>query len=699
MARKRLDEILLENNQITEEQIEQALELQKTDGGKFGSTLLKLGFVDELTLLKALSKQFGCEGVILANLEIPVPVLKFIPKKIAHARQVIPFDYDIENNILKIACEDPTDKSLITEIGFVARGKKIKFYISTEHTLKTAINKFYPDHRDPNASDSLDLATIAGAIANSNNAQKEKTNGKMLLVSDDPNLFDSFKKIMAQVKFEVVTTDNADSAIDILGQNNFHTVFIKDTVPGDYIDLIDRARKISPSTNIRYFSTLADMLLEKKFYDEELSLMSKNLNLLTSILSSKDKLPDNHNGLVGKYVEKLCKKLSLPIKDCLPIINASYIHDLAKFNYPLEGDVDSRKTVDLTCKLLESINYSPVVIGMLKRMYANLNKKYTKRLPIEALGGNIITIVDMYCSYVKVDTKLSWDKFDAIKQKIEELTGDLFLVEVANAFFEVAEEELLHDKPKDDSVQIMVFNTVTSDLSPIEMRLKNEGIRIISVNDNASFGKLFRRSSPDVLVLVPQGNEAMIKDHLDNNILKHADLKKVPTFLLIEDDLTNKFTYLLEQGIEDIISLDSNLELLIVKLKRFHAQISARKQKTDEPNLNQTRGMLADMNLIDLLQALGPARRTAKITLANKDNSEDSLVIFLDNGNIIYSELGGLLGANAIYQALNWSSGQWVMEKIEKEHLPQPNNHLSNESILMEGCRLLDERTRQNEPA
>lgn len=698
MARKRLDEILLENNQITEEQIEQALELQKTDGGKFGSTLLKLGFIDELTLLKALSKQFACEGVILSNLEIPLPVLKFIPKKIAHARQVIPFDYDIENNILKIACEDPTDKSLITEIGFVARGKKIKFYISTEHTLKEAIDKFYPENNSGNESDSLDISSIAGAFATSNSGKKDNFKGKMLLVSDDPDLFSAFKKIMSQVNYEVITTDNADSAIDILGQNNFHTLFIKDTVPGDYIDLIDRARKISPSTSIRYFSTLADMLLEKKFYDDELSLMSKNLNLLTSILSSKDKLPDNHNGLVGKYVEKMCRKLALPMKDCLPIINASYIHDLAKFNYPLEGEIDNRKTIELTCKLLESINYSPVVIGMLKRMYINLKKKYTKRLPIEALGGNIITIVDMYCSYVKVDTKLSWDKFDAIKQKIEELTGDLFLIEVANAFFEVAEEELLHDKPKDNSVQIMVFNTITSELSPIELRLKNEGVRIISVNDNPSFGKLFRRSSPDILVLIPQGDEAMIKDHLENNILKFADFKKVPTFLLIEDDLTNKFTYLLEQGIEDIISLDSNLELLIVKLKRFHAQISERKQKTEEPNLNQTRGLLADMNLIDLLQALGPARRTAKITLTNKDNADENLIIFLDKGNIMYAELGGLLGANAIYQALNWSSGQWVMEKKEISDLPQPNNHLSNESILMEGCRLLDERTRSAEP-
>ena len=43
------------------------------------------------------------------------------------------------------------------------------------------------------------------------------------------------------------TTDSADDAIDLIGNQQFHTVFIKDSVPGDYIDLIDRVRKSSPN--------------------------------------------------------------------------------------------------------------------------------------------------------------------------------------------------------------------------------------------------------------------------------------------------------------------------------------------------------------------------------------------------------------------------------------------------------------------
>ena len=55
---------------------------------------------------------------------------------------------------------------------------------------------------------------------------------------------------------------------------------------------------------------------------------------------------------------------------------------------------------------------------------------------------------------------------------------------------------------------------------------------------------------------------------------------------------------------------------------------------------------------------------------------------------------GEKTGAEAVYEAIQWVDGQWKVETINPEDLPAPNNDASNESILMEGCRRLDEKSR-----
>ena len=114
----RLDQILIDLGLVSDDQIKVALDLQKHYGGRFGSLLIHKGFIDEAGLVQALARQLGCNGVVLSKLTIDEPVYRMIPQRVALARKVIPFDYDLDNNVLKIACADPSDESLLNELGF-----------------------------------------------------------------------------------------------------------------------------------------------------------------------------------------------------------------------------------------------------------------------------------------------------------------------------------------------------------------------------------------------------------------------------------------------------------------------------------------------------------------------------------------------------------------------------------------------------
>jgi len=83
--------------------------------------------------------------------------------------------------------------------------------------------------------------------------------------------------------------------------------------------------------------------------------------------------------------------------------------------------------------------------------------------------------------------------------------------------------------------------------------------------------------------------------------------------------------------------------------------------------------------------------KTARIAVISEGKE---LLLYLDRGRIIYAEAGSLEGAQAVYEALAWLTGTWVVQPVAEHDLPEPNNDEPNESILMEGCRLLDERQR-----
>ncbi len=57
MPKPLLGELLLENNEITQEQLDKAIEVQKKEGGLIGIILVNLGFLNEQTLVKYLALQ------------------------------------------------------------------------------------------------------------------------------------------------------------------------------------------------------------------------------------------------------------------------------------------------------------------------------------------------------------------------------------------------------------------------------------------------------------------------------------------------------------------------------------------------------------------------------------------------------------------------------------------------------------------
>ena len=136
----RLGEILVKEALITQDQLQKALEFQRSNGGKLGSCLTKMGFITDDDITGVLSRQYGVPSINLKFYEIDPTVIKLIPQDTASRYQVIPLSR--VGSVLTIAMTDPTNVFAMDDIKFMT-GFNVEPVVASESAIGEAITRFY----------------------------------------------------------------------------------------------------------------------------------------------------------------------------------------------------------------------------------------------------------------------------------------------------------------------------------------------------------------------------------------------------------------------------------------------------------------------------------------------------------------------------------------------------------------------------
>src|SRR6185369_2688748 len=137
----RIGELLLKEKLITAEQLQQALSQQKSNGGKLGYNLVKMGFVKDEQITSLLSKQYGVPAISLAQFKIDPTIVKLVPTETARKYQMIPLSRS--GSTLTIAMTDPTNVFAMDDIKFMT-GYTVEPVVASEVAITDAIEKYYP---------------------------------------------------------------------------------------------------------------------------------------------------------------------------------------------------------------------------------------------------------------------------------------------------------------------------------------------------------------------------------------------------------------------------------------------------------------------------------------------------------------------------------------------------------------------------
>lgn len=148
MATIKLGELLIKANVLQAGQLKSALAEQQKWGGRLGDILVRMEFLTEELLVKALSKQLGIPAVNLDAVQGIAPHVKAkIPVEVAREFDVVPMQLRDDGKTLVVAMAEPQHIEHVDLIRARANCRVI-VQVAGRSSISRAISRFYEGEAD-----------------------------------------------------------------------------------------------------------------------------------------------------------------------------------------------------------------------------------------------------------------------------------------------------------------------------------------------------------------------------------------------------------------------------------------------------------------------------------------------------------------------------------------------------------------------
>ena len=136
----RLGEILVQQNLLSQEQLQQALDEQKKTGRKLGRVFVDKGFVTEEQISEAIARQINAPYINLKYFNIKPAIVRLLPE--AQARRFRALVLEERDNAIRVGFADPTDLFAYDEVARILK-REIELAVVTESQLLETVDRVY----------------------------------------------------------------------------------------------------------------------------------------------------------------------------------------------------------------------------------------------------------------------------------------------------------------------------------------------------------------------------------------------------------------------------------------------------------------------------------------------------------------------------------------------------------------------------
>lgn len=349
----KLGEILIRENLITSQQLRQALDYQRSKGGRLGSNLIKLGIISDELITAVLSRQYGLPSVNLDLFEIDEDTINLISPKIAMKYNVLPISK--VGATITMAMADPTNVFAMDDIKFMTN-LNVEPVIASEASIREAIGQYYGSDRELKG---LELADgEVGEFTNLNKKIAQSESAKALI--EDDKLEDSDLDLaLNDFQFEA----GGDGEFEVLEEN-------------DEIDLAELAKSTEDAPVVRLVNVLMVDALRRGVSDIHFEPYEKDFRIRFRI-----------DGVLHDIMHPP-RKMRNPLLSRLKIMSKL---DISEKRLPQDGRIKVRMKVDNRSKELDfRVSTLPTLFG--EKIVLRLLDKDKLELDMTKLGFESISL-------------------------------------------------------------------------------------------------------------------------------------------------------------------------------------------------------------------------------------------------------------------------------------------------------------------
>lgn len=141
--KRRLGDMLVEEQIITEEQLSEALRKKEGTNKKLGEILVELEYTSELEIASAVGRQMGMEVMPLSGIKIEEGVLGLVDAAILRKYTMVPIGYSPNNmNEVQVAMADPLDLQAIDDFSIITN-LRVAPVLATTRDIMVTLDRFY----------------------------------------------------------------------------------------------------------------------------------------------------------------------------------------------------------------------------------------------------------------------------------------------------------------------------------------------------------------------------------------------------------------------------------------------------------------------------------------------------------------------------------------------------------------------------
>ena len=203
MKAVRLGQVLVDDQIITAEQLNLALERQKVVKKRLGVIISEMGFASERDILKALAQRLQVEYVDTPLFQVELDVVKLIPEHLARKYSVVPLN--LKSGVITIATNDPLDFTCLEDLSIIT-GLEIKTVVSSTSEIDKAINRVYSRlSADEIINDIKDEYGVANAVsmeAADDASMAERVDSAPVVKLVKNLIFDAFQQNASDIHIE-----------------------------------------------------------------------------------------------------------------------------------------------------------------------------------------------------------------------------------------------------------------------------------------------------------------------------------------------------------------------------------------------------------------------------------------------------------------------------------------------------------------